>query len=256
MIAPSLVVIAAVFVCLMAGAVGGMWLRLALPQHHLGSDSADVIKLVTGLMGTLAALVLGLLISSANSAHIAVKNEFQQSLADIVLLDRYLADYGRETGEIRTQIRHVAARRLQAIWPSENFGPPETGGADIDRAIEGIEKQILALSPQTQAQNWFQARALATIATLAQVHWVLVAQRSGDALPTPMLVVLICWTTAIFVSFGLLTKRNFTIFVCLAIAAAAVAGAIFLILELDSPFTGLMYISSAPALLALALLGQ
>src|SRR5215469_13170789 len=147
MIAPSLVVIAAVFVCLMAGAVGGMWLRLALPQHHLGSDSTDVIKLVTGLMGTLAALVLSLLISSANSSHIAVKNEFQQSLADIVLLDRYLADYGRETAEIRAQIRHVVARRLQAVWPSENFGAPEPGGADIEMAVEGIEKQILALSP-------------------------------------------------------------------------------------------------------------
>jgi len=68
--------------------------------------------------------------------------------------------------------------------------------------------------------------------------------------------VLVCWTTAIFVSFGLLTKRNPTIFVCLVIAAAAVAGAIFLILELDSPFRGLMQISSAPAHLALALLGQ
>jgi hypothetical protein len=256
MIAPSLVITAVVFICLMAGAVGGMWLRQALPQHHLGSDSTDVIKLVTGLMGTLAALVLSLLISSANSAHIAVKSEFQESLADIVMLDRYLADYGRETGEIRAQVRHVVARRFQAAWPWENFGPPEPGGADIEMAVEGIEKQILALSPETKTQNMFQTRALAVIGTLAQVRWVLVAQRSGDALPTPLLVVLVCWTTAIFVSFGLLTKRNPTIFVCLVIAAAAVAGAIFLILELDSPFRGLMQISSAPAHLALALLGQ
>ena len=256
MIAPSLVITAVVFICLMAGAVGGMWLRQALPQHHLGSDSTDVIKLVTGLMGTLAALVLSLLISSANSAHIAVKSEFQESLADIVMLDRYLADYGRETGEIRTQVHHVVVGRLQAIWPSEDFGPPDPGGANVERAVEEIEKKILALSPETQAQKWFQEGALATIRTLAQVRWVVIAQRSGNALPAPLLVVLVCWTTAIFVSFGLLTKRNSTVFVGLVIAAAAVAGAIFLILELDSPFRGLMQISSAPAHLALALLGQ
>src|SRR5215475_3632896 len=115
MIPGSLVVAAIVFVCLMAGAAAGMWLRLVLPQHHLGSDTTDVIKLATGLMGTLAALVLSLLISSANSTHSAVKSEFQQGLADIVLLDRDLANYGRETGDIRVELRHVVARNLQAV---------------------------------------------------------------------------------------------------------------------------------------------
>ena len=109
MSAGSLAATAFVFVSLMAGALAGMWLRLVLPQHHLGSDTTDVIKLATGLMGTLAALVLSLLISSANSAHSAVKSELQQGLADIVLLDRYLADYGRETGDIRVELRHVVA---------------------------------------------------------------------------------------------------------------------------------------------------
>jgi len=256
MTAVSLVVTVIVFVCLMAGAVGGMWLRVALPQHHLGSDSTDVIKLATGLMGTLAALVLSLLISSANSTHNAVESEYQQGLADIVRLNGNLADYGKETDEIRAQLRHAVAGSFQAIWPSEDFGPPEPAGAAIEKAIREIEKQILALAPESRAQTWFQTRALANLATVAQIRWVFVGQMRSHALPTLVLVVLILWTTAIFVSFGLLTKRNPTVFVSLTIAAAAVAGAIFLILELDNPFRGLIQISSAPAHMALALLGQ
>jgi hypothetical protein len=256
MIPGSLVVAAVVFVCLTLGAACGMWLRPALPAHHLASESTDVIKLATGLMSTLAALVLSFLIYSANSAHSAVDSEYQQSLANILLLDRYLTDFGTETGEIRMQLRHAVVRSFQTLWPSENFGPPEPAGADLEGVVEGTEKQVLALSPSTQAQKWFQGRALATISSLAQVRWVLVGQRRGSALPAPLLVVLICWATAIFVSFGLLTKRNPTVFVSIAVAAAAVAGAIFLILELDSPFRGLIQISSASAHLALEILGR
>jgi hypothetical protein len=256
MIPGSLIVAAVVFVCLTAGAAAGMWLRSALPQHHLGSDSTDVIKLATGLMGTLAALVLSLLISSANNVHSTVESEFHQSLADIVLLDRTLADYGTDTGGVREHLRRAVISSFQAMWPSEDFGPPEPAGTDVEKAVEALEKQILALSPQTQTQKWFQTQALAAISVLAHLRWVLISQRGGDTLPTSLLVVLICWTTAIFVSFGLLTRRNPTVFVSLAVAAIAVAGAVFLIRELDNPFRGLIQISSAPAHLAVALLGR
>src|SRR5215472_309386 len=119
----------------MTGAIVGMALRRVLPKHHLSQDSLDVIKLATGLMATLAALVLGLLISSASTAHGTVKSEYVQSLASVVLLDRYLAAYGPEAEDARILMRHMIVRRAQARWPEDDFGPKEpprsANGSDL-----------------------------------------------------------------------------------------------------------------------------
>jgi hypothetical protein len=122
----SLATAAIVLACLLAGVLIGMALRARLPQHHLSQESTDVIKLATGLMATLAALVLGLLISSANADHNIVKSEFKQTLASTVLLDRYLAAYGPGTQEARALIRHVVVRTLQTRWPGEK---PRSGSS-------------------------------------------------------------------------------------------------------------------------------
>jgi len=92
---------AVVLACLVAGAFTGMRLRAKLPAHHLGQDSADVIKLATGLMATLAALVLGLLISSANTTHNTIESEYRHTLASVALLDHYLAAYVPDAQEAR-----------------------------------------------------------------------------------------------------------------------------------------------------------
>ena len=121
----SLWIAAIVVVCLMAGALVGMALRAKLPEHHLSQDSMDVIKLATGLMATLAALVLGLLISSANSARSTVVGVVDQSVANAGLVDRYLAAYGPDTQQARELLRHIVIWRAQVRWPAEDFGPPE-----------------------------------------------------------------------------------------------------------------------------------
>ena len=94
--------------------------------------------------------------------HSTVESEFQQSLADIVLLNRSLADYGADTSKIREQLRHAVVRSFQGAWPADDFGPPEPASMDIESAVEEIEKQILALSPETPTQKWFQTQALAS----------------------------------------------------------------------------------------------
>src|SRR5262245_41468146 len=94
LIMSSVSLAALAFVCPLLGAAVGMTLRTRLPQHHLNRDSTDVIKLATGLVATLVALVLSLLISSANSTRVSVENEYTEALADVVLLDRYLVAYG------------------------------------------------------------------------------------------------------------------------------------------------------------------
>jgi hypothetical protein len=252
----SLAVAAIVLACLLGGALLGMGLRGCLPEHHLSQDSTDVIKLATGLMATLAALVLGLLISSANATHNTVKSEYKQAFAGVVLLDQYLAAYGQDTEEARALVRHMLVRAFQARWPQEDFGQKDPAPTTEENGLVGLAQQILRLMPRNESQKWFQSQALQLLNGIAQSQLLLMNQEAGNNLPTPILVVLVAWSTAIFISFGLFVRPNPTVIAALSISALAVAGAIFLILELNNPFSGLIQVSSAPAHAVLAMLGQ
>ena len=252
----SLWIAAIVVACLLAGALLGTMLRAKLPEHHLSQDSMDVIKLATGLMATLAALVLGLLISSANTAHNTVASAVDQTIASAALLDRYLAAYGQDTQEARELLRHAMVRRAQVRWPGEDFGPPEPPIPTNRNELVELEQRVLHLVPRDDSQKWFQGQALQLANELAQARSLLITQLQGSDLPVPILIVLIVWTTAIFISFGMFVRMNATVIIALSISALAVAAAILLILELNSPFTGLIHVSSAPAHALLAVLGN
>jgi hypothetical protein len=84
----------------------------------------------------------------------------------------------------------------------------------------------------------------------------LLLEQTGGSIPMPFLVVLVFWFTVIFITFGLFAPPNATVIAVLLVCALSVAGAIFLILELDRPFEGLIQISDAPLRSALARLGQ
>jgi ABC-type multidrug transport system fused ATPase/permease subunit len=252
----SLWIAAIVMVCLLAGALLGTALRTKLPESHLSQDSMDVIKLATGLMATLAALVLGLLISSANTARNTAASAVSQTVASVALLDRYLAAYGQDAQEARELLRHLMVRRAQVRWPAEDFGPPEPPIPSNRNEWVELERRVLHLVPRDDAQKWFQGQALQLANELALNQWLVTSQLLGNDLPMPMLIVLIVWTTAIFISFGIFARMNSSVVIALSISALSVAAAIFLILELNSPFTGLIHVSSAPSHALLQVLGN
>ena len=243
----SLLVAVVALACLLAGALLGMALRAWLPEHHLGQDTLDVIKLAAGFMATLAALILGLLIFSANADRRTVESDLNGALASAALLDRYLAAYGQDTQEARELLRHFLVRRFQARWPGDDFGPQEPAAAPNRDELVEMEQRILRLAPRDEAQKWFQSQALQLAVGLALARRLLTIRLAGISLPMPTLIALIVWITAIFTSFGLFVKINLTVIVALFVSALSVAVAFFLILDLNSPFTGLIHISSAPA---------
>jgi hypothetical protein len=252
----SLWVAAIVVVCLLGGALLGTTLRAKLPEHHLSQDSMDVIKLATGLMATLAALVLGLLISSANTARSSVVSVVDQSVASAGLLDRYLAAYGQDAREARELLRHIVVRRSQIRWPAEDFGSPEPPIPFSRNEWVELAQRVLQLVPRDDSQKWFQGQALQLANELAVTQKLAESHLLENSLPMPLLIVLIVWATAIFVSFGIFVRMNSTVIIALSISALAVAAAILLILELNSPFTGLIHVSSASSHALLAVLGH
>ena len=243
------------FACVFGGALLGMFLRGVLPEHHPSQDSKDVVKLGMGLLGTTAALVLGLLIASAKGSFDTQNTEVRQVAANIVLLDRALAQYGPETKDTRDLLRRSIAFRLAVTWPEDGSAPGRVATPETTPTVERIETEIRDLSPQNDGQRWLQSRALQILADLQQTRWLLFGG-AADATPMPFLVVLVCWITVIFVSFGLFAPPNGTVVTVLLVCALSIATSMFLIVEMGRPFEGFLKISSAPLQYTLSLLGR
>ncbi len=247
----SVAVAGIVFACVFGGGLLGALVRRILPEHHLSPESKDVVKLAMGLIGTMAALVLSLLIASAKGSYDTRAAEVTQMSANITLLDRVMAHYGPEAKEARDLLRRTVAGMIDQIWPGRSGGSSPPSPAES----EAFYDRIQGLAPQNDVQRSLQAQALAISSNLAQTRWLLVGQ-SGRSISVPFLAVLVCWLAIIFASFGLYTRPNATVVAALVACSLSFASAIFLILELDRPFEGLIQISSAPMREALAHLGQ
>jgi hypothetical protein len=244
-----------VFACVFGSAMLGVWLGKVLPDRHLNNDAREIVKLATGLIGTLAALVLGLLVSSARDTFDQVNSELMQVSVKVVLLDRVLAQYGPEANEVRGLLKSgftaVAGQLLSADESQQQKLDTPKG---VHR-LEGIQAGIRALSPQNDAQRGLQSRALEISGEIASSRWLLVLQRKGS-ISTALLVVMVFWLSVIFAAWGVFSPRNLIVIVVLLAASVSVSGATFVILELDGPLTGWIRVSPVPMQEALDHLGE
>ncbi|HKD23807.1 MAG TPA: hypothetical protein VKB71_17445 [Rhizomicrobium sp.] len=240
---------AIVFALVIASILIGTWLRRLLPQHHLDEDAKNIVRLGVALIATMAALVLSLLIAAANSSYDRQSNQVRQTTADIILIDNLMAAYGPDGVPIRKSMRSTIGPFVDRLWrENESAGPrPFVASVAAERADLGIR----ALAPQNELQRSLKERALQVIADLEQTRLLLFVE-SGNTIPMPFLAVLTIWLMIIFASYSLFTSLNVTTFTILSLFALSAAAAIFLILELNSPFSGLMTIPSAPLHNALA----
>jgi hypothetical protein len=242
-----------VFACVFGGALFGMFLRVSLPEHHLNTDSKDFVKLGMGLIATMAALVLGLLIASAKNSYDIQRNELTQISASIVVLDRLMSNYGPETKEARDLLRRSVVRTLDHMWPEHR-----SRAAELEPGVpsDALYDRIYRLSPHNEDQRLLKSQALTITLNLRQTRWLEVEQSRSSSIPTAVLAVLIFWLAIIFVTFGLFAPTNSTVLAVLFVCAVSVSGAVFLILQLDRPFEGVTRIPSAPLRDALKHLGQ
>jgi hypothetical protein len=246
----SLAVSVVVLVCIVTGALLGAFLRTVLPKHHLSNESKDIIKVGTGLIATLVALVLGLLVASAKNSFDTKSDEIKQASAKVILVDRDLRRYGPRAAQARIALRQVVALRVQAPLkevPLRSLVNDATTGA---RSFEDVGDQIRELTPADDNQRWLQSHALQLTTEISQTRWLLVEQ-SGSTVSKPFVVVVVCWLVVIFASLGLFAPRNATVWVVIILCALAVSTAVLLILELDRPFEGLISLSKEPMRTAL-----
>ena len=241
-----------VFACVFGGALFGMLLRAVLPVHHFDDDTKDVIKLGMGLVATMTALILGLLIASAKGSYDTQKSEVAELSAKVIFLDMTLARYGPETKEIRNLVRASMEREIDRVWPKDRARAPQFGPGGS--AASPYEK-VLGLSPKDDAQRSIKALAFSLMTDIRQTRWLMFVQR-GSSFPMLFLVVVVSWLTMIFISFGLFAPRNATAIATLLFCALSVSAAILMVLELNTPFEGLIQISPAQLRDTLMVVGQ
>lgn len=227
-------------------ALAGLALSARLPGHHLNTLSRDAIKGVMGLVATMAALLLGLLIHAAQVTNDTVRNQLDNGAASMLELDRSLGAYGPEAGPAQALFRALVRAEVDRLLLPD-------GVVNVAHLADGFEPagraafiaRIDALAPQTEAQRAILARVAALLNTAGRTR-ILLAERSQDAMPVAFLVMMGFWLTMLFLGFGLLAPRNATVVGAFLIGAVSVSAAMFLIMELNQPFDGLLRVPDTP----------
>jgi len=250
-IAFSLIVVAFV----MGGALLGGYFRSRLPRHHLEGDTRDIVKTGIGLLATLSALVLGLVIASAKNSFDTKTDEVQTAAVKLMHLDRSLRQLGTAGDAVRQDLLQLARTRVTKVFRYHD--PAQVALASFDEApnLETLQATLRAMQPQDETQRRAIAKALQAADELEQVR-VLVLAHPGSAIITPLLVVLVFWFTVIAAGLGLFAPRNRTTLAFSIVGAVSIASAIFLILEMDQAFGGVIQVSDAPIRAALAALSR
>jgi len=248
-----------IFLFVFAGVFGcallGMAARTRLPNHHLDEDSASSIKLAAGLIATIAALVLGLMISSAKSAYDAVANDLERNAVNILRLDRTLAQYGPDATLLREGLKRNYGGWVDLLSSGDRKRLDELGSPRILSRISDFQRSIAALKPADASQRELQQRALDISDEVFTARWLALMQKGGT-IPMTLLVVLVSWLCVIFGTFGLFAPRNGTVLFFFLLCALSASGAIFVILEMDTPLTGIVKVSVTPMREALSQMGQ
>jgi len=244
----SITISAITFVSLFGGALVGISIGSKLPKNHLDVDTKDAVKLAMALVGTIAAIALGLLISSAYSYSNHQTNELVHASVDVVTLGRLLQRYGPEANGVRESLRmnveRVLVENLQPEKPFSSEGP-----------IGAVYDQLEVLTPKDDNQRMMKSEALGLLKSLSQIRG-LMREESSTTVLRPLLFVMIFWLTGIFVSWGMFSPSNATTVTAFFVAALCSSAAILLIMGLYSPYSGFLRISSAPLRLAYESLGQ
>ncbi|MBX7102647.1 MAG: hypothetical protein K1X57_01105 [Gemmataceae bacterium] len=251
----SLAIACILFVGVLTSTLVAMLIARCLPDHHLTGDSKDVIKSGVGIIGTLTALVLGLLVAATKGTYDTQSGTVKDLAAQIAILDRILERYGTDSAEARGRLRDLGQSVLDQIWPHGSTGPIDFVAGQSKQFGESFFEAVAVLDPKTDTQRMLKGRAQEITVGMGQLRQKLVVN-SERTIPAPLLIMLAVWQATLFAGLGLLAARNATAITVLIICMVSVAGALFLVLELDRPFEGLVRVSDTPLRVVVSNLGK
>src|SRR5262245_53165692 len=236
-----LIVSLIVFAVVLAGAFTGWTTKQRLPKHHLTDETKNVVSVSMAVVATVSALVLGLLISNANTKFSVLEGEVTMLSAEILRLDQILRRYGPDTNVARETLRQYAEQKTADLFPGDATNV-RLGNPSTYELLQRLEDVLLALKPATPRDQWWLGQAMNLAAKIGDIRWLL-AQQTGQGTPKAFVTLLVFWLALLFASFGLFAPHNLTAAVILTLCALAVGGAVGMILELEQGFGSVVHIS-------------
>jgi hypothetical protein len=243
------------FVCCFCGMHIGMAIGKLLPDDHLSGDSKEIVKIGAGLIATMTALVLGLLVSSSKDTLDTMNRQLVQDGAKIIQLDRILSHYGPDAANIRQTLQADVRQVLHQYWHEDVSQEAVLENIEVAQGSEKLQASLRALKPANENERQLLADAQQLSSEIAQSRWFMIEMAERD-LPQAFLVVLLLWLLILYLCYGLIAPPNGTVKIVLFASALTGAAAIFLILEMNNPLTGAIKVSSAPMRMALNILSR
>jgi hypothetical protein len=248
-----------VFALLLVGTAIGVLVRPLLPEEHKAHETVQMLHLVIGMLVTFAALVLGLLTASAKSHFDTASNDFRGYAADLIQLDVTLREYGAQADDARRNLRAYTAAAIASTWPDEkaptgNYYPKEITPENNEEKLEDFrlgemlalaEREMRLLDPYDAFHQKLVDVSLTQFDRLVQARWKLI-EEAHSSFSLPFFTTLTFWLVIIFLSFGLVAPRNVLALVTITLGAVSIASAVYVIADLDTPFTGPIVVSSQP----------
>jgi hypothetical protein len=233
-----------VFAAILAGAVAGAKVQAHLPKHHLTDETKNLVNVSTAVLATVSALVLGLLISNANTSFTRLGGQVTALSAEILRLDHILRRYGGDAEPARNMLLQYAEHKSADLFPA-SAADVRLSNPSTYELLQRVEDLLLSLKPANPRDQWWLAQAMTLAAKIGDTRW-LIAQQIGQGTPKTFVALLVFWLALLFASFGLFAPPNLTSAATLTLCALAVAGAVAMFLELEQGFGGLVRISPEP----------
>jgi hypothetical protein len=239
------------------GGTVGLLLQRALPDHFTTEGPRDMIGAVVGLLTLLAALTMGLLIWTAYGVYAGQNAAIQSLAAKALQLDLALADYGPGAKDLRLQLRDSLGKTIDTVWGANesdaNFAA--NNFAEALRNMRARDFALDALHPSTDAQTQALVVAKATSEAIGQSR-LQMSFALASPVSYPLILIVVGWGVVLFCGFGLMSKGHMMSLIALIVGAISIASAVYMILDLSAPYSGLFRASSAPLEQVLAVVGK
>jgi hypothetical protein len=234
-----------IFAATLVAAVLGLFIHKALPEHQKTDSARSIVGQVAGLISLLLALVLGTLIGTSFAFFGTQKVELEALSAQILELDQAFAQYGPETKPARDKLKEATQKAHDTFWGNGEQDPTLLTVASPLAAFQATKAFLASLTPTTDAQKQAIASANVLAGQIEHGRIVMNLQVASHPVSAGLLIVLVIWAVVLFFGMGLFAQPNGLVYSALTFGAICVAFAIFLILELGLPYTGLFRVSPA-----------
>lgn len=245
----SIWIAVAAFVCLLSAALLMMHLYPRLSARHRDEETNTVVRLVANIFVVMTSLVFGLLINSAKNTYEGIDADYHAYATSLIIFERSLQTYGEDAQDTRNHLIFYVDQAVANPFRGDESMQHRTSNAV--QLLDNIGSALADVVPEDRYHETMLTGLRQQYHTIIEQRWKIVEQSEG-AIPGPLIGMLIAWMTLIYASFGYRAPHNPMVVAMFTVSALLIAASVYLVLDMDIPFSGIIQISDLPLQKALA----